>query len=129
MRHGEISSRRSLNGYRANVSEFTPVKVLLCEGDLLIFSSKLCHGICQNVSIDKVRMAQYISMMPAQEYNESLRDWRIRSWRERLAPERYSIHGDPREWEKTKYQTAELSELGEKLLGLASWNTSEEPRK
>ena len=115
--------------YRANVSEFTPVKVLLGEGDLLIFSSRLCHGIRQNISTDKVRMAQYISMMPAQEYNESLRNWRVSSWRERLAPEGYSLHGDPREWEKTKYQRAELSELGQKLLGSASWSITKEPIK
>ena len=107
--------------YRANVSEFTPVKVLLEEGDLLIFSSKLCHGIRQNVSKDKIRMAQYISMMPAEEENEALREWRIRSWSERLAPEGYSIHGDPRQWEKTKYKRAELTSLGKKLLGLEKW--------
>jgi hypothetical protein len=79
------------------------------------------HGIRANRSDNKVRMAQYISMMPAQEANEELRQWRIRSWRERIAPEGYAFPGDPRGWEKTKYQTAELSPLGKKLLGLENW--------
>jgi len=28
---------------------------------------------------------------------------------------------DPRNWEQTKYETAKLNELGEKLLGLKNW--------
>jgi ectoine hydroxylase-related dioxygenase (phytanoyl-CoA dioxygenase family) len=39
-------------------------------GDLLIFNSTEPHGIRPNRSGDKVRMAQYISMMPAEEDNE-----------------------------------------------------------
>lgn len=97
------------------------VKVKLDAGDLLIFNSLLPHGIRPNRSDDKVRIAQYISMMPAEEDNAPLREWRIRSWRDRIAPEGYAFPGDPRKWEQTKYQTAELSELGEKLLGLDTW--------
>jgi ectoine hydroxylase-related dioxygenase (phytanoyl-CoA dioxygenase family) len=107
--------------YRPDVAGLEHVPVLLNKGDLLIFNSKLCHGIRQNRSRDKVRMAQYIAMMPADEDNAALRDWRIRSWRERLAPAGYSLHGDPRQWERTRYGTAQLTELGEKLLGLRSW--------
>jgi ectoine hydroxylase-related dioxygenase (phytanoyl-CoA dioxygenase family) len=54
-------------------------------GDLLIFNSIELHGIRVNKSGNKVRMAQYISMMPAEEDNEPLRQWRIFSWRERRA--------------------------------------------
>ncbi|HEV7814883.1 MAG TPA: phytanoyl-CoA dioxygenase family protein [Janthinobacterium sp.] len=107
--------------YRPKVADLPHVPVPLEKGDLLIFNSKLCHGIRQNTSRNKVRMAQYISMMPAQPDNEELRNWRIRSWKERLAPQGYSLHGDPRRWEQTKYQTAELSALGEKLLGARAW--------
>lgn len=107
--------------YRPDVADQTLVPVPLEKGDLLIFNSKLCHGIRQNVSTDKVRMAQYISMMPAQPDNAELRDWRIRSWRERLAPQGYSLQGDPRGLERNRYQTARLSELGERLLGLRPW--------
>ncbi|MCB0638883.1 MAG: phytanoyl-CoA dioxygenase family protein [Lewinella sp.] len=94
------------------------VKVPLEAGDLLIFNSLLAHGIRPNLSTDKVRIAQYISMMPAQTENEALRQWRINSWRHRIAPEGYAFPGDPRKWEQTKYGTAELTELGKQLLGL-----------
>lgn len=97
------------------------VKVKMEAGDLLIFNSLEPHGIRPNRSRDKVRIAQYISMMPAEEDNQSLRDWRILSWRDRVAPEGFAFPGDPRNWEQTKYKTAELSELGEKLLGLRDW--------
>ena len=90
-------------------------------GDLLIFNSCEPHGIRPNRSKDKVRMAQYISMMPAEEENEALREWRINSWKNRIAPDGYAFPGDPRNWEQTKYDTAKLSELGEKLLGLKNW--------
>ena len=59
--------------------------------------------------------------MPAEEENEELRQWRITSWKERNAPEGYAFPGDPRKWEQTKYETAELSSLGRKLLGLDRW--------
>lgn len=97
------------------------VKVKLEAGDLLIFNSTLAHGIRPNRSENKVRIAQYISMMPAEEDNQEMRDWRIRSWRERVAPSGYAFPGDPRQWEQNRYSTAELTELGKKLLGLNSW--------
>jgi len=97
------------------------VKVPLEAGDLLIFDSRQPHGIRPNKSKNKVRIAQYISMMPAEEENESLRQWRINSWKNRIAPEGYAFPGDPRNWEQEKYDMAKLTELGEKLLGLQSW--------
>jgi len=98
------------------------VKVSLNAGDLLIFNSTQPHGIRPNRSTDKVRIAQYISMMPAEENNDEIRNWRISSWKNRIAPEGYAFPGDPRNWEQTKYGVAELTELGQKLLGLQSWN-------
>ena len=97
------------------------VKVPLQAGDLLIFNSAEPHGIRPNHSKNKVRIAQYISMMPAQEEDKSLREWRINSWKNRVAPEGYAFPGDPRNWEQIKYETAKLSLLGEKLLGLKKW--------
>ena len=96
------------------------VKVPLEAGDLLIFNSTLPHGIRPNYS-NKVRIAQYISMMPAEEENLDLRNWRINSWKNRVAPEGHAFPGDPRKWEQIKYETAKLNHLGEKLLGLKSW--------
>ena len=97
------------------------VKVPLEAGDLLIFNSLEPHGIRPNNSKEKVRIAQYISMMPAEEDNIPLKEWRINSWRNRIAPEGHAFPGDPRGLERTKYSTARLSSLGEKLLGLKSW--------
>lgn len=97
------------------------VKVKMNAGDLLIFNSTEPHGIRPNKSKDKVRIAQYISMMPAEEENEELKEWRTNSWRHRIAPEGYAFPGDPRNWERDKYETAKLSPLGEKLLGLKRW--------
>jgi ectoine hydroxylase-related dioxygenase (phytanoyl-CoA dioxygenase family) len=97
------------------------VKVKLEAGDLLIFNSTEPHGIRPNKSEDKVRIAQYISMMPAEEDNKELKEWRINSWKNRIAPEGYAFPGDPRNWEQDKYETAKLSPLGEKLLGLKPW--------
>lgn len=97
------------------------VKVKMNAGDLLIFNSTEPHGIRPNKSKDKVRIAQYISMMPAEPENEALRNWRISSWKNRIAPEGYAFPGDPRNWEQKRYTTAKLSPLGEKLLGLKDW--------
>jgi ectoine hydroxylase-related dioxygenase (phytanoyl-CoA dioxygenase family) len=107
--------------FKPDVTGFNLTKVKMEAGDLLIFNSLLPHGIRPNYSENKVRIAQYISMMPAEENNEPLRQWRITSWRDRKAPEGYAFPGDPRNWEQTRYATAELSPLGRKLLGIDSW--------
>ena len=60
-------------------------------------------------------------MMPAQEDNIELKNWRIKSRKDTIAPEGYAFPGDPRNWEQQKYKTAILSELGKKLLGLNNW--------
>jgi len=109
--------------FQPDISELEDkiVKVKMEAGDLLIFNSTEPHGIRPNKSNDKVRIAQYISMMPAEEDNQELRNWRINSWKNRIAPEGYAFPGDPRNWEQTKYETAELTDLGKKLLGLSDW--------
>lgn len=102
-----------LTGYE---TEFIPME----EGDLLIFNSLLPHGIRANRS-EQVRMAQYISMVPAEPENQAIKEWRIKSWQDRLPPDGFAFPGDPRQWEQTRYQQAELTELGEKLLGQKTW--------
>jgi ectoine hydroxylase-related dioxygenase (phytanoyl-CoA dioxygenase family) len=106
--------------YKPDTTGFTPTKVKMEAGDLLIFNSLQPHGIRVNNSGDKVRIAQYISMMPADEENEDIRQWRISSWKERRCPEGYAFPGDPLKREQT-YPVAELSPLGKKLLGLEKW--------
>ena len=119
----KLSQPEDRDRFQPNISGIANkiVKVKLEAGDLLIFNSTEPHGIRPNKSEDQIRIAQYISMMPAEEENEALKQWRINSWKNRIAPEGYAFPGDPRNWEQEKYETAELSPLGEKLLGLKSW--------
>lgn len=121
----KLSQPKDRDRFQPDISGFEDkiVKVKLEAGDLLIFHSAQPHGIRPNYSNNKVRIAQYISMMPAQEDNEELRSWRINSWRHRIAPQGYAFPGDPRNWEQTRYSTAVLNALGEKLLGLKSWES------
>jgi len=118
-----LSQPEDRNKFQPDISgiEDKIVKVSLEAGDLLIFNSTLPHGIRPNNSKNKVRIAQYISMMPAQEDDTDLVNWRINSWKNRIAPEGYAFPGDPRNWEQEKYDTAILSKLGEKILGLERW--------
>ena len=110
------------DGFKPDVTGFEVYPVPMKAGDLLIFNSLLAHGIRPNISENKVRIAQYISMTPADESNDELRQRRISSWSERRAPEGFAFPGDPREWERTKYGPAELTPLGRRLLGLERWS-------
>ena len=95
--------------------------ITLEAGDLLIFNSLLPHGVRPNHSEGRVRMAQYISMFPAELENETERAERIRLWQNIEAPNRPDFPGDPRGWEKQHYGPADLTQLGRKLLGLDLW--------
>lgn len=117
----KLTQPEDRNHFKPDTAGFDLVKVKMEAGDLLIFNSLQPHGIRPNMSGDKVRIAQYISMMPAEENNEALRQWRINSWKDRIAPEGYAFPGDPRKWEQTKYNTANLNELEKKLLGMEKW--------
>ena len=118
----QIRQPKSRDGFKPDIEGFGVSPVPMKAGDLLVFNSLLPHGIRPNTSENKVRMAQYISMNPAAEGNPELRDRRIESWKERRAPQGFAFPGDPREWERTRYETAELTPLGRKLLGLDSWD-------
>ncbi len=89
-------------------------------GDFVIWSTLLAHGNGHNTS-GKPRFAQYIAMSPARENDEAARADRIMRWRERLAPDASWVYGDERGWEQKNCQTAELTPLGRKLLGLDRW--------
>jgi len=100
-----------------DLAGYTITKVLMQAGDLVVWDTLLPHGNGHNVS-GKPRLAQYITMSPAQE-DEELRQARIRSWRERLPGPRFP--GDPRKLEEREGTTADLTPLGRKLLGLDRW--------
>jgi hypothetical protein len=112
------------DGLRPDIEDMEVYPVPMKAGDLLIFNSLLAHGIRPNTSENKVRMAQYIAMTPAAEENRELRERCVETWKERRAAEGFAFPGDPREWERTKYETAVLTPLGRKLLGLDSWNAN-----
>ena len=82
MIHGNLTQPEDRDHFKPDVTGFEFVKVKMEAGDLLIFNSLQPHGIRPNTVGDKVRIAQYISMMPAEEDNEALREWRINSWKE-----------------------------------------------
>ena len=106
----------------SRLAGLTITNIEMNPGDLLIFNTLLAHGVRPNQSKDRVRMAQYISMFPADEDDLVERTERISSWRDLEAPKRAAFPGDPRDWEKKNAQTAKLSPLGEKLLGLKNWH-------
>ncbi|QMU57424.1 MAG: phytanoyl-CoA dioxygenase [Boseongicola sp.] len=95
--------------------------ISLNPGDLMIFNSLLAHGVRPNISKNKVRLAQYISMHPAEPSNHAEKDERVRLWHDIEPPDRPDFPGDPRDWEKQNVKPAELTELGERLLGSKAW--------
>ena len=117
----KLTQPEGRNHFQPDTTGFKLEKIKMEACDLLIFNSAEPHGIRPNNTKDKVRIAQYISMMPAEEDNEALRQWRVTSWKDRIAPEGYAFPGDPRKWEQKKYTTAMLSPLGKKILGLDKW--------
>ena len=107
--------------FKPDVAGHDVINVELEAGDLLVFNSLLAHGVRPNRSERDVRMAQYISMYPADFENAEVRQERIRLWRERAHPVGDPFPGDPREFEKKRFRTAKLSPLGKRLLGLDRW--------
>jgi ectoine hydroxylase-related dioxygenase (phytanoyl-CoA dioxygenase family) len=116
----KLTQPKDRNYFQPDTAGFELTKVKLEAGDLLVFNSLLPHGIRANQSRDKVRIAQYLSMMPAEPENESLRQWRINSWQSREAMKGYAFPGDPLQREK-QFRVAELTDLGRRLLGLDEW--------
>lgn len=92
-------------------------------GDLVIWDKRLLHGNGRNLS-QKPRLAQYIAMFPVPTGPEAeeRREDRVMRWRERVPPAADWVVGDPRNWEKEQGQTAELTQLGRRLLGLETWD-------
>ncbi|HEY1029708.1 MAG TPA: phytanoyl-CoA dioxygenase family protein [Pseudomonas sp.] len=109
------------NPFKPDIGQRPIENVSLNKGDLLIFNSLLAHGVRPNHSQNRVRLAQYISMFPADPGNQALRDRRIRSWAEQTPPPGDPFPGDPREYERTHFARAELDAHGRRLLGLDPW--------
>ena len=108
--------------FKPDVTGHTIENIELEAGDFLIWNSLLPHGVRPNISSDQVRMAQYISMYPADFDNQPVRKARIKTWAEQTHPIGIAFPGDPREFERSNYEVAKLNPLGRKLLGLNSWD-------
>ena len=111
--------------WKPDTTGFEIVPVMPKAGDLLIFNSLLAHGIRPNTSKDKVRMAQYISMTPADESREDLREIRIRSWQEMEPPQGFAFPGDPREWEKKNCSPARADPARREAAGIEELELTE----
>ena len=94
---------------------------------MLVWHRLTPHANGRNES-DRPRLVQYITMYPAKEDHEALRQERIGSW-QKNAPIRstmfqeFDIDGPitgTHDWD-TKQESPELTTLGRKLVGLDSW--------
>ena len=103
----------------ANRAEVQAVPVVGDAGDMVIWDTRLLHGNGRNVS-GKPRLAQYITMWPAVDDPKEIAE-RVRCWRERAAWDAFWVLGDPRHWERDHDRTAELTQLGRRLLGAEPW--------
>ena len=99
-----------------------PVEIEAAAGDFIIWHSALPHGNSRNAGA-KPRLAQYVRMFPAEQDDREQRRNRVESWRDSAVPafqNPRAFPGDPRNREAGN-PPAELTGLGEKLLGLADW--------
>ena len=110
-------------------AKFPVIRPELKAGDLLIWNGLLAHGVAPNTSENGVRAVQYLSMMPALESHEKLRQSRVDSWRHLSTPDwNKTLVGDATKHESLRYATATLNDLGAKMLGLELWSGQEPER-
>lgn len=106
---------------QADLTEYSVVSVPMNAGDMVIWTTLLAHGNGDNLT-DRPRLAQYISMGPARESDEELREQRVAAWQEnRPLAYRTAFPGDPRGIEQARGKPAELTPLGRRLLGIDRW--------
>jgi len=104
---------------KPDLKGFSISKLAMKAGDLVIWTTLLPHGNGHNVS-GRPRLAQYVTMNPADEDNLDLRQTRITCWQQKRPMPGRAFPGDPRGLEN-QTPSAELSPLGRKLLGIVSW--------
>ena len=103
-----------------NLAGYSITKVPLRAGDMVIWRNLLPHGNGVNRS-PRPRLAQYISMSPAHEYAIQTVQTRINCWQQNTPPPNPFFPGDPRRIEEQREQSAHLTALGRKLLGIERW--------
>lgn len=99
-------------------------------GDLVIWRGELAHGNGTNLSEDP-RVAMYLTMFPAAPEEHEWLSNNINIWARNLPGNQapypqigWTIHersGDSRKIEQRRKKPVELSELGERLVGVQMW--------
>jgi ectoine hydroxylase-related dioxygenase (phytanoyl-CoA dioxygenase family) len=90
-------------------------------GDLVIWDTLLAHGNGHNVS-NRPRLAQYITMFPAERFTADDIAARIDRFDRRVPPPNArAFPGDPRQRETLLGKPPQLTALGRKLLGADAW--------
>ena len=82
-----------------------------------LFGTVPFHTVAVQTAADRPRIVQYITMSPAPKDSEEARQKRITGWRERLT----GLGKEEQEKEHFHGETAELTPLGRRLLGLDAW--------
>jgi len=107
---------------RPRFPDTTGMQVVAVEcraGDLVVWESRTVHGTASNRG-HRPRLAQYVSMGPAEPDDAETLELRLQSFRER-GPflGNPAFRGDTRELDVAR--APELTPLGERLLGRVSW--------
>jgi len=102
-----------------DISDFRLTDVPVRAGDLLVWRGALPHGNTANRGAAP-RLAQYITMTPADQFSPEDIAERIRSFREGVAPRSPNGAALPAS-PKANALDVELSPLGRRLLGLEPW--------
>ncbi|KEQ16370.1 phytanoyl-CoA dioxygenase family protein [Endozoicomonas numazuensis] len=108
-----LRNRKSLWFSEDELTDYPVESIEGNAGSLIIWDSGLPHSGMLNVS-DRPRLAFYLSMFPAGTEESS--EERVPLWQEKRAPEKW--RGLPYQQDPEPGKSAELSELGKKLLGI-----------
>ncbi len=109
------------NAHHPDLTGFSITPISGRAGDLVIWDVMLPHGSGHNTA-DSPRYAQYISMSPPERITIETKEQRIDCWKNHRPPGNSIFPGDERKIEEQFGQTAQLTDLGRKLLGIDDWD-------
>ena len=102
---------------RQDLHALGSIRVPANPGDLIIWRTSLPHFASLNTS-NRPRIAQYITMNPANDSNQAACQSRVNWWQERLT----GLGKNAKEEEHYHSKMAKLTPLGRKLLGMDKWD-------
>jgi hypothetical protein len=117
----EMPDRITYDGtlWRIDTEGLTVEEIPCLAGDLVVWRSTLPHAGGINFS-NRARLCQYITMMPALVNKAYQRKRRIILWKKCLTPSEAPFR-DWRKIEESSAKPAQLSRLGQQLLGLEKY--------